>query len=157
MTKNFATRALLIVGLLIAGTMATYAQSVPAKTRRVAVGAEHLQPVAVSAVALSAPGMNLTASQRQQLSAIGGEASALQSERARLWAEYNAVIARPDFSDALAADEAAPRMLRIVEINNQLAAVASRQESQVNSILTSAQRLEAAKVVSEFRAGFSSR
>jgi Spy/CpxP family protein refolding chaperone len=153
MTKNFATRALLIAGLLIAGSMATYAQSVTATTRRVAVGAEHLQPVATSAVALNAPGLNLTADQRTQLTAIAIEASSLQSERARLWAEYNALIARPDFSDEMAADEAAPRMLRIVAINNQLATAAARQESQVNSILTSAQRIAASKAVAQFRVG----
>jgi hypothetical protein len=154
MTKNFATRALMIAGLLIAGSMATYAQSVPAQTRRVAMGAERLQPVATSAVALSAPGLNLTADQRTQLSAISGEASTLQSERARLWAEYNAVIARPDFSDEIAAAEAAPRMLRIVAINNQLATAVARQESQVNAILTGAQRTEAARAVAQVRASF---
>ena len=154
MTKNFATRALMIVGLLIAGSMATFAQSIPAQTRRVAIGAEHLQPVATSAVALSAPGLNLTAEQRTQLTAIGGEAASLQAERARLWAEYNAVVARPDFSDELAAAEAAPRMLRIVAINNQLATAVARQESQVSSILTSAQRTEAARAVAQVRASF---
>src|SRR5687768_13741036 len=121
MTKNFATRALMIVGLMIAGTVASYAQAVKAECRRVAFGAESRQPVATSAVALSTPSLNLTESQRAQIASIGGHASALSAERARLWAEYNAVISRPDFSDELAFSDAAPRMLRIVAINNQLA------------------------------------
>lgn len=154
MTKNFATRTLMIVGLMIAGSMATYAQSYTAQTRRVAIGAERMQPVATSAVALSAPGLNLSETQRAQLSAIGGEAASLQSERARLWSEYNAVVARPDFSDELAAAEAAPRMLRIVAINSQLATAVARQESQVNAILTGTQRTAAAKAVGEVRASF---
>ena len=152
MMKNFATRALMIVGLLIAGSMATFAQTYTAQTRRVAAGAEHRQPVAVSAVALSSPSLNLTATQRTQLADIGNAAVALQDERTRLWAEYNALIARPDFTDEMSATQAAPRMLRIVQINNQLASVVARQESQVNAILTSAQRSEAAKLVTQFKA-----
>jgi Spy/CpxP family protein refolding chaperone len=154
MMKTFATRALLIAGLLIVGSMATYAQTSTAQTRRVAYGAESRQPVAVSAVALSAPSLNLSETQRQQIAAIGAEAATLQDERARLWSEYNAVIARPDLTDAMAADEAAPRMLRIVQINNQLASIVSRQESQVNAILTSTQRAEAAKLVAGVKASF---
>jgi hypothetical protein len=154
MTKNFATRALMIVGLLIAGSMATYAQTYTAQTRRVAIGAESRQPVAVSAVALSAPSLNLTADQRAKISAISGEATALHTERERLWAEYNAVIARPDFSDEMSAAEAAPRMLRIVQINNQLASIATRQESQINAVLSSSQRAQAARLVADVKAGF---
>ena len=154
MIKNFATRALMIVGLMIVGTAASYSQTVTATTRRVAIGAESRQPVAVSAVALSAPGMNLTADQRSQISAIGSEASALSSERAKLWAEYNAVINRPDFSDELAFSDAAPRMLRIVAINNQLAGLVRSQEATVNSILTSAQRAEASKAIAAVRTSF---
>ena len=151
MTKNFATRALMIVGLMVAGTMASFAQTV-AVERRVASGKENLQPVAVSAVAMTS--LNLTADQRARISAIDGQATALTAERARLWSEYNALVARPDFSDALAADEAAPRMLRIVAINKQLASVVARQESQVNAILTPAQRIDASKAVSQVRASF---
>jgi hypothetical protein len=152
MTKNFATRALLIAGLLIAGSMATFAQTYTAQTRRVAAGAETRQPVAVSAVALNAPSLGLTDAQRQQIAAIGSEASTLQAERSRLWAEYNALVVRPDFTDEMSADEAAPRMLRIVQINNQLASMVARQETQLNAVLSTSQRTEAAKLVSAFRA-----
>lgn len=155
MTKNFATRALMIVGLMIVGTMASYAQStVTAQVRRVAIGAESRQPVAVSAVALEAPSMNLTATQRQQIASIGGQASALSTERARLWSEYNAIISRPDFSDAIAFAEAAPRMLRIVSINNQLTSVVRSQEAQVNAILSGTQLTEAAKAMAAVRTSF---
>ncbi|MBC8144399.1 MAG: hypothetical protein H7X80_02370 [bacterium] len=155
MTKNFATRALMIVGLMIAGTVASYSQSVTAQSRRVAFGAEHRQPVAVSAVALSTPSMSLTESQRTQIAAISGPAASLSTERARLWAEYNAVIARPDFDDALALSDAAPRMLRIVAINNQLAGLVRSQEAQVNALLSSTQRTEAAKAMTAVRGSFS--
>lgn len=151
MTKNFATRALLIVGLMVAGTMASFAQTA-AVTRRVAHDKVHLQPVAVSAVAMTK--LNLTADQRAQIAAIDGQATALTTERARLWAEYNALIARPDFSDELAAAEASPRMRRIVAINAELASAAARQDAKVDAILTSAQRSEMAKAMAQVRASF---
>ena len=154
MTKNFATRALMIVGILFAGTMASFAQSYDAQVRRVAPGRESEQPVATSAVVLNASTINLTAEQRAQISQLSTEVNALHSERERLWSEYRAVVARPDFSDEMAAAEAAPRMHRIVAINNQLSSIVARQEPQVNAILSTSQRNEAAKAVARVKAEF---
>jgi Spy/CpxP family protein refolding chaperone len=150
MTRNLATRALLIVGLLFVGTVATYAQSMSSQVRRVAPGKEHLQPVAASAVALGSS-MGLTADQRAQIGAISAGATALQSERARLWAEYRSIVARPGFDDAMAVAEAAPRMLRIVAINNELTAIAGRQDAALKSVLTPAQQSELSGHVARFR------
>jgi Spy/CpxP family protein refolding chaperone len=150
MTRNFATRALLIVGLLIVGSMASYAQSFTSQVRRVDPAKLHLQPVAASAVALGSS-MSLTADQRAQLSSITSGAVSLQDERSSLWNEYNAIVARPDFDDAMAAAEAAPRMLRIVAINKELSSMVARQDAALKSVLSASQQSELATIVARFR------
>ena len=153
MTKKFVTRALVIAGLLVAGATASFAQSAAvSKVRRVAVDKEKAQPVAASSVIMSSS-MQLNADQRAQVSALSQQVATLQAERARLWSEYRAITARPDFSDDIAAAEAAPRMHRIVEINAQLEPLVVRQDAQLASILTPSQRTQAARMVSDAKAG----
>ncbi len=153
MTKNFVTRALVLVGLLAATATASFAQTaVTSKVRRVAVDKENQQPVAASTVILSkASSLNLTAEQQAQIAAMDKEVAALHSERTRLWSEYRALTARPDFNDQMAEKEAAPRMQRIVQINAQLAPLAEKQESRIASILNSSQRSQLAQMVSAVR------
>jgi hypothetical protein len=164
MTKNFMNRALTIVGILFVGAASAFAQSnqtYTATPRRVALDAEKSQPIAASAVifdnqgglAKSAAGLGLTADQASKISTLNREVASLHSERARLWSEYRAVKARPDFSDEMATKEAAPRMLRIVQINSQLSSMIARQDAQVSAILTPAQRSQVAKMVSSAKAG----
>ena len=154
MTKKFVTRALVIAGLLVAGATASFAQqAVPAvsKVRRVAVSQEKAQPVAASAIILGSS-MQLSADQRTQISALNQQVASLQAERTRLWAEYRTVIARPDFTDDMAAAEAAPRMHRIVAINAQLAPLVAQQETKLASILNSSQRAQVAQMMTSARA-----
>jgi hypothetical protein len=150
MTKKFVTRALVITGLAFASASISFAQSpTVAVARRVAVDKINQQPVAASVVAIEqGKSLALTAQQRTALTALGSEATALQAERTRLWSEYNAVIARPDFNDDISTAEAAPRMFRIVEINSKLSAMAPSQESQVASILNVSQRGQLARMLS---------
>ena len=70
---------------------------------------------------------------------MSNQVSALQTERAKLWSEYKAITARPDYSDDMAFNEAAPRMKRIVEINEQLTPIVARQKSEIASVLSPAQ------------------
>lgn len=154
MTKNFATRALMVLAILLSGVAVSNAQAVTAQTRRVVYGQEKLQPVASSAVVLAAPSMNLSTEQRAQISAISSDVVALHNERARLWSEYNALIARPDFTEEMSATQAAPRMVRIVAINSQLSNIISTQESQVAAILSTSQRTQAAQLVAQTKAAF---
>lgn len=153
MTKKIVTRTLMIAGLVVASATASFAQApAVAKVRRVAADKENLQPVAASVVALEQSGtLNLSADQRTKLEAMSSEAVSLQTERARLWNEYREIVSRPNFSDDIAAAEAAPRMLRIVEINAKLAPVAAKQESQVATILSGSQRSQLAKAMTSVR------
>jgi hypothetical protein len=152
MTKKFATRALIIAGLLVAGASASFSQQIVTSTvRRVAAGKENAQPVAASTVIMKSS-MQLSADQRAQVSALNQQVAALHAERDRLWSEYRAVKARPDFNDDMAAAEAAPRMHRIVEINAQLAPMVAKQEAQLASILNSSQRAQVAQLMSTARA-----
>ena len=152
MTKKFVTRALLIAGLLVAGVSASNAQSVINSTvRRVTVSQEKSQPVAASTI-IMASSMQLNADQRAKVASLNQQVSALHEERARLWAEYRAVTSRADFNDDMAAAEAAPRMHRIVEINAKLAPLAAQQETQIASILSSTQRAQVARLMSDAKA-----
>jgi hypothetical protein len=152
MTKKFVTRALVLAGLLVAGVTASYAQqSYTSTVRRVAVNKESQQPVAASSVIMSSS-MQLTADQRTQVAAMDKQVASLQAERARLWSEYRAITARPDFTDDMAAAEAAPRMHRIVEINAQLTPLAAKQETQLASILNTTQRAQVARLMSDAKA-----
>lgn len=152
MTKKFVTRALIVAGLMITGVSASFAQTaVASKVRRVGVGEERAQPVAASTVIMSSA-ISLSGEQRAKIAEMNKEAAALHAERTRLWSEYRAVKARPDFSDALAAREAAPRMLRIVEINEKLEAIAARQNAELATILTASQRTEVARLVANTKA-----
>ncbi|MDB5033273.1 MAG: hypothetical protein JWQ98_514 [Chlorobi bacterium] len=141
MTKIFVTRALLIAGLAIAGSAASFAQtSMASSVRRVDPSKENQQPVPASTVLVAnMSALNLTAQQQTQVASMDKEVAALTAERAQLWSEYRAIKARPDFSDDMAAAEAAPRMHRIVAINAQLAPVAARQDGQVAALLSSNQ------------------
>lgn len=156
MTKKIVTRALIMAGLVVASATASFAQAaVASKVRRVAVDQENQQPVAASTVILDkGSSLNLTADQRTQIASMNTEVSALHAERDRLWAEYKAVKARPDFSDEIAEKEAGPRMRRIVEINAQLAPLAAKQESRIASILNASQRTQLGQMVSAARARF---
>lgn len=154
MTKKIVTRALVIAGLGIASTAASFAQApVEARTRRVAADRINQQPVAASVVAMQQAGaLQLTADQRARLQTMSSEAASLHAERAKLWTEYNQIIARPNYDDDMAASQGAPRMLRIVEINNRLAAIAARQESQVADVLSASQRTQLSRMISGVRA-----
>jgi len=154
MTNKIVTRALVIAGLAIASTAASFAQApVEARVRRVAVDKVNQQPTAASTVALQRGGsLNLTADQRSRLQTMNSEAAALHSERAKLWAEYNEIIARPNFNDDMAASQGAPRMLRIVEINNRLASIAARQDTEVAAVLNATQRAQLSRMISSYKA-----
>lgn len=164
MTKKFMTRALTIVGLLFVGSVASYAQTATytSSARRVALDQENKQPVAASAVIMDAQGgfakgaasLNLSDAQRAQITELNREVAALHSERAQLWSAIRTFQARPDYSDAIASAEVAPRMTRIVAINSQLTSVVARQDRQIASILTPAQRSEVSKMVSSVKASF---
>lgn len=155
MTKNFVTRALMITGLMAISAAATFAQApVASKVRRVAVGAESKQPYAASVVAVDSKNtLNLSADQQTKISGLNQEVSALQAERAKLWSEYRAIKARPNFNDNMAATEAAPRMLRIVAINSQLAPIVSRQQQQLTGILNASQQAQMSTMVKAAKAG----
>jgi hypothetical protein len=146
----------MITGLLVAGAItSTFAQAT-ASPRRVAVDKINQQPVAASSVALeskTSSSLNLTSAQRTQIANLDRQVGTLQAERTKLWSEYRAIIARPNFDDNMAAAEAAPRMLRIVEINNQLAPLAAKQESQLSTILNSSQRTQLARMVATVKSG----
>jgi hypothetical protein len=161
MAGKFVTRALMIAGLVMASAAATYAQApVAARVHRVAPSAEKLQPVAASSVILntdgtvakSAASLNLTAAQRSQIVSLNNEVASLQSERARLWSEYKAIVHAPNFSDEIAAAEAHPRMVRILEINSQLAGIVARQDKQMASILSPSQQSVVARMVASAKA-----
>ncbi len=154
MTKNFVTRALILAGLIATSATASFAQSaVASKVRRVDHTKQAEQPIAASSVIMSKSStMNLTADQKTKIAEMDREVSALQAERDRLWSEYKAFQARPDFSDAMAEKEAAPRMKRIVEINAQLAPLAANQESRLASILNNSQRTQLVQMISATRA-----
>ena len=164
MTKKFMTRALTIVGLLFVGSMASYAQTATytSTARRVSLDQENKQPVAASAVIMDAQGgfakgaasLNLSADQRTQIADLNREVAALHAERAQLWSTIRSYQARPDYSDALATAEVAPRMTRIVAINSQLSSIVARQDRQIASILTPAQRTEVSRMVSSAKASF---
>ncbi len=143
MTKKFVTRALLIAGLFSVGVTASFAQTAAesSRMRRVSPAAESRQPIAAAAVAQQQSStLSLTPTQRVKIDALSREVSALHTERARLWSEYKSITARSDYSDDMAASQAAPRMLRIVEINNQLAPIVARQQQELNSVLTPTQQ-----------------
>jgi hypothetical protein len=164
MTKKFMTRALTIVGLLFVGSIASYAQTATytSTARRVALDQENKQPVAASAVIMDAQGgfakgaasLNLSAEQRTQIAELNREVAALHAERATLWSAIRTVQARPDFSDELASTDVAPRMTRIVAINSQLSTIVARQDRQIASILTPAQRTEVSRMVNSAKASF---
>src|SRR5262249_523724 len=124
MTRTFVTRALMIAGLVFAGATAGFAQNVPvaAKPNRIPLSRVSSQPVAASSVIMSSQGatLSLTADQRAKISTLNTEVAALQSERAKLWAEYRSIISAPNYSDEIAESQAAPRMKRILAINDQL-------------------------------------
>lgn len=155
MTKKIVIRALVIAGLAFASTAASFAQApVEARTRRVAVDKINQQPVAASVVAVQQAGaLQLSAEQRGRLQSMNSEAATLHAERAKLWEEYNQIISRPNYNDDVAASQGAPRMLRIVEINNRLAAIASNQESQVAGILNATQRRQLSSMIGSVKAG----
>jgi len=156
MTKKFVTRALLIAGLMTLGTAASFAQS-PAmgRVRRVAPEGENKQPVAAATViSQSKSSLNLTPAQVAKIDAMNKEVASLHAERARLWAEYKALRARPDFDDNMAAKEAAPRMMRIVEINNQLTPIVARQQQELQSILTTSQQAQVSTMVDKAKQSF---
>jgi hypothetical protein len=157
MTKKFVSRALMMTGLIIASATVGFAQNVPAeaRVRRVAPGHEAQQPVAASSVMMStsATTLNLTADQRAKISAMNSEVAALQAERAKLWQEYRAITTAPNYNDDIAGAEAAPRMHRIVEINNQLAPIVARQERELNTVLNASQRDAVARMVTTAKAG----
>ena|ERR1041384_7381331 len=153
MTKKIATRALMIMGFIaVSVTGSSFAQTA-ATARRVPLDKINQQPVAASSVALTNGSLNLTSAQKTQIADMDRQVSALQNERTKLWSEYRSIIARPGFDDKMSAAEAAPRMKRIVEINAQLAPLASKQEAQLSSILNSTQRSQLAKMVSNVKAG----
>ena len=156
MTTTFVTRALMITGLLVAGATSSMFAQATASTRRVAVDKVNQQPVAASSVALDAKTsstLNLSSAQKTQIADLDRQVGALQAERTKLWSEYRAITSRPNFDDNMAAAEAAPRMLRIVQINNQLAPLAAKQESQLSTILNSSQRTQLAKMVANVKSG----
>ena len=154
MTKKLLTRALMLAAICAACSVASFAQApVEARVRRVALDKINDQPVAASVVALQqASALNLTAQQRTHLQAISSEATSLHAERARLWSEYNTIIARPNYDDDMATSQGAPRMLRIVEINNRLSAIAATENSQVTGILNATQRSALTNMVASVRA-----
>ncbi len=152
MTKKIVTRALLVAAVLVTGITASFAQApVASRVRRVAADKEQAQPVAASTVIMSSA-ISLNSEQRAKITEMSKQASALQAERAQLWSEYRAITARPNYNDAMAANEAAPRMLRIVEINNQLEPMVARENSQLATILTPAQRAQVTRLVSTAQA-----
>lgn len=157
MTKQIMTRALMIVGLFVAGTVATFAQQqvyVKSEVRRVALDKVDQQPVAASVVAMQASNLNLTADQRAKIASISTQAAALHTERARLWSEYTAMKNSPSFTEAQAKNEAEPRMRRIVAINAELARMVASQDSQVAAILTPSQRASLGQAVMQMKAQF---
>jgi Spy/CpxP family protein refolding chaperone len=164
MTKKFMTRALTIVGLLFVGSMASYAQTATytSTTRRVALDQENKQPVAASAVIMDAQGglakgaasLNLSDAQRTQIGELNREVAALHSERAQLWSAIRTAKASANYNDDVASAEVAPRMTRIVAINSQLASIVARQDRQMASILTPAQRTEVSRMVNSAKASF---
>ncbi len=164
MTTKFMTRALTIVALLFVGSMASFAQTstYSSTPRRVALDQENKQPVAASAVLMDAQGgfakgaatLNLTADQRTQISEMNREVASLHAERAQLWSTIRQTTARADYNDAIASAEVAPRMTRIVAINSQLSSIVARQDRQISSILSPAQRTEVARMVTSAKASF---
>ena len=157
MTTKFMSRVLTIVALLFVGTMASFAQTATytSAPRRVALDQEKMQPVAASAVIMDAQGaasLNLSDDQRTQISALNREVASLHAERAQLWSTIRQTTARADYDDAMASAEVAPRMLRIVAINSQLSSIVARQDRQISSILTPAQRSEVARMVTSAKA-----
>jgi hypothetical protein len=62
--------------------------------------------------------------------------------------------ARADYNDDIASAEVAPRMTRIVAINSQLSSIVARQDRQIASILTPAQRTEVSRMVTSVKASF---
>jgi len=154
MTKQIVTRALVLAGIALASTVASLAQTpVEARVRRVALDKIDQQPVAASVVAVQQSArLNLTTDQKSKLAALSTEAANLHSERARLWSEYNTIIARPNYNDDIAASQGAPRMLRIVAINNRLQAIAANQDSQVARILNATQRSQLTQMVTSVQA-----
>lgn len=156
MTKKFVTRALLIAGLITFGAASSFAQTaVKAKVRRVPPEGENKQPVAAATViAQSKSSLNLTPAQVAKIDAMNKEVAALHAERARLWAEYKSIRARSDFNDAMAYKEAAPRMTRIVEINNQLTPIVARQQQELQSILNASQQAQVSTMVDKAKQSF---
>jgi Spy/CpxP family protein refolding chaperone len=164
MTKKFMTRALLIVGLLFVGSMASFAQTstFTSTPRRVALDQENQQPVAASAVIMDAQGgfakgaasLNLSAEQRAKIVEMNREVASLHAERAQLWNTIRQMQARADYNDDIASAEVAPRMTRIVAINSQLSSIVARQDRQIASILTPAQRTEVSRMVTSVKASF---
>lgn len=143
MTTKIAIRTLVLAGIITFGTTEMFAQQqqpVESRVRRVPVSQQHLQPTSAAPVAAKAKAeLKLTAQQSAKIDAMNSQVSALQAERTKLWSEYKAITARPDYSDDMAFAEAAPRMKRIVEINEQLAPIVARQKSEIATILSPAQ------------------
>jgi Spy/CpxP family protein refolding chaperone len=154
MNNNLVARAAAIVAIGIACTVSSFAQApVEARQRRVAVDKINQQPVAASAIALQqGAALNLTEAQRTKIQAFGTEAVNLHAERARLWNEYNAIISSPTYNDDVAASQGAPRMLRIVAINNRLKEIAASQNGQVAAILTPSQQTALNRLVANVQA-----
>jgi hypothetical protein len=163
MTGNFVSRVLMIAGLVAASATISFAQeaSVVSHVRRVSASHVSMQPVAASAVLMgsngslnkSAMALNLTADQRAKLTAMSSETAALQAERTKLWQEYRAITSAPNFSDEIASTQARPRMVRIVEINAQLAPIVARQSSQLSAMLSPTQRSAVAQMVTSVKSG----
>jgi|GEM_PF-2342380 len=149
---------LLAVGFFAFAASSAFAQPAAATTAartRIAPGQEKDQPVVASVVALEQAGtLKLSADQRTRLTAISSEAAQLTAERTRLWKEYRAIKARPNFNDDMAANESAPRMHRIVAINARLKEIASAQNAQATALLTADQRAQLNQSVAALRASF---
>ncbi len=141
MTTKIAIRTLVLAGIITFGAADMFAQQpVQSRVRRVPVSQQQLQPTSAAPVAAKAKAeLKLTAQQSAKIDAMSNQVSALQTERAKLWSEYKAITARPDYSDDMAFNEAAPRMKRIVEINEQLTPIVARQKSEIASVLSPAQ------------------
>ncbi|MCC7436901.1 MAG: hypothetical protein IT211_00245 [Armatimonadetes bacterium] len=141
MTMKIAIRTLVLAGIITFGAAEMSAQQpVQSRVRRVPVSQQHLQPTSAAPVAAKAKAdLKLTAQQSAKVDAMSNQVAALQTERTKLWSEYKAITARPDYSDDMAFAEAAPRMKRIVEINEQLAPIVARQKSELGTVLSPAQ------------------
>lgn len=141
MTTTIAIRTLVLAGIIAFGAAEMSAQQpVESRVRRVPVSQQHLQPTSVAPIAASAKSeLKLTAQQNTKIAAMSNQVAALQAERTKLWGEYKAITARPDYSDDIAFAEAAPRMKRIVEINEQLAPIVARHTTEIATVLNPTQ------------------